>query len=227
MLTYLHEAETLAIALDNPPQLSRIAAFLANDLRSVGAYDQAITAGQHARAGAGGEALLQALANQYLGYTYLAQGAYRQAIASLRQTVAAFEGAQRHEHCGQVNLPAVASRAQLARCHANLGTFAEGSALGEEGWLIAEAAGHPGSLMVASWGLGLLSLRQGKLSRALPWLERAMSICREVDFPVHLSLIAAGLGAAYTLGGHVGEAVSLLTQAIEKTTVTAPVDFQA
>src|SRR5262249_8022710 len=46
MLTYLREAETLAMALNNPPQLSRIAAFLANALRSVGAYYQAITAGQ-------------------------------------------------------------------------------------------------------------------------------------------------------------------------------------
>src|SRR5262249_32925937 len=35
MLTYLREAETLAMPLTTPPQLSRIAAFLANALRSV------------------------------------------------------------------------------------------------------------------------------------------------------------------------------------------------
>ena len=35
--------------------------------------------------------------------------------------------------------------------------------------------------MVASWGIGLLALRQGDLLRALPWLERAMGICQDAD----------------------------------------------
>ena len=48
-----------------------------------------------------------------------------------------------------VFLPAVLSRAALAACHAELGTFAEGRALGEEGLRIAETVDHPGSLMYA------------------------------------------------------------------------------
>jgi hypothetical protein len=36
--------------------------------------------------------------------------------------------------------------------------------------------------MAASWGIGLLSLRQGDLRRALPRLERAVDICQDVDF---------------------------------------------
>ena len=40
-------------------------------------------------------------------------------------------------------------------------------------------------------------------------------------------MIAAALGAAYTLGGRVADAVPLLTQAMEQTTATERVDFQA
>ena len=38
--------------------------------------------------------------------------------------------------------------------------------------------------MHASWGIGWLSLRQGDLPRALPRLERAVSICQDADLPL-------------------------------------------
>ena len=91
------------------------------------------------------------------------------------------------------------SRANLASCHAELGTFAEGRVLGEGGLQIAETEAHPESLMFASWGMGLLSLRQGDLLRALPWLERALHICQEGDLLLYFPKVAIRLGAAYTL----------------------------
>jgi tetratricopeptide (TPR) repeat protein len=103
-------------------------------------------------------------------------------------------------------------------CHAALGLFAEGHALGEEGLWIAEAVAHPASLMHALWGLGLLALRQGDLPRALPLLERAMGICRDADLPAMFPGQAAALGAAYTLGGRAADAVPLLMQAMEQAT---------
>jgi tetratricopeptide (TPR) repeat protein len=39
--------------------------------------------------------------------------------------------------------------------------------------------------------------------------------------------MAAALGAAYTLGGHIADAMPLLTQAMEQTTAPEPVAFQA
>jgi tetratricopeptide (TPR) repeat protein len=164
---------------------------------------------------------------KHLGNIYHAQGDYRQAIACCGQTVADLDGAQRHERFGQVILPAVLSRAYLAWCHAELGTFGEGRALGDEGLRIAEAVAHPGSLMFASWGVGLLSLRQGDLPRALPRLERAVGICQDADLPFYFPRVAAALGAAYTLGGRVADAVPLLTQAMEQAIATERVDFQA
>ena len=113
----------------------------------MGAYDQAIASAQRALAlaTASGDVVLHALANLYLGVAYQAQGDYRRAIDCLRQTVASLDGARRRERFGQVILPAVQSRAFLAACHAELGMFAEGSALGEEGLRIAEAVAHPGA----------------------------------------------------------------------------------
>jgi len=198
-------------------------------LTNRGAPDQGIAAAQRALvlATASGEAVLHALATLYLGIAYYAQGDYRRAIDCFRQTVAFFAGARRHERFGLPFLPAVTSRAWLAWCHAELGTFTEGRALGEEGLQIAEAVAHPGSLMWASWWGGLLNLRQGDLHRALPLLERAMGICQEVDIQIYFPSIASALGAAYTLGGRITDVVPLLTQAMEQTMVTEWVGLQA
>jgi class 3 adenylate cyclase/tetratricopeptide (TPR) repeat protein len=227
-LALLREAETLSEALDDPRRLAQVSFSLSNYFNNRGAHDQAIASAQRALtlAAAGGDGVLHALANLYLGRAYEAQGEYRQAIDCLGQSVAFFDGARRHERFGQAYLPAVLSRARLAAYHAELGMFAEGRAFGDEGLRIAEAVAHPTSLMDASRGLGLLALRQGDLSRALPRLERAVGLCQEVDLPGNFPVNAAALGAAYTLCGRVVEAVPLLTQTMEQTTAMDIVVFQ-
>jgi tetratricopeptide (TPR) repeat protein len=228
MLAILREAEALAQVLDDPRRLAQVSVSLAPYFNFRGAYDQAIAAAQRALAlaTAGGEVVLQALANLYLGMTYHAQSDYRRAIDYLGQTVAFWEGARRRERSGSPFLPAVASRALLAACYAELGTFVEGRTPGEEGLQIAEAVDHPASLMIASWGIGLLFLHHGDLHRALPLLERAMGICHETDLPVYFPRMAAALGAAYTLASRVTDAVVLLTQALEQTIAMALGGFQ-
>jgi len=94
--------------------------------------------------------------------------------------------------------------------------FAAGRALGHEGLQIAEELAHPGSLMFACHGDGLLALRHGDLPRALPLLERAVGICQEGGLSLFFPLTAATLGAAYALGGRMADAVPLLTQALER-----------
>jgi tetratricopeptide (TPR) repeat protein len=218
MLVCLREAEALAEALDNPRRLARISLFLSRYFSLMGTYGQAIMAAQRALAlaTASGDGVLHALANLNLGQAYEPQGDYHRAIDCFGQTVAALDGARPHERFGQVIVPAVHSRALLALCHAKLGMFAEGSAYGDEGLQIAEAVRHPASLMVAAWGVGLLAVCQGDLHRALPQLERAMGICQDTDLPIWFPVMAAALGAAYTLGGRVADAVLLLTQAMER-----------
>jgi ATP/maltotriose-dependent transcriptional regulator MalT len=121
----------------------------------------------------------------------------------------------------------VQSRAALARCHAELGMFAAGRAFGDEGLRIAEAVDHPGSLMIASYGIGLLSLRQGDLPRALPLLERAVGISQDTDSPGLVPHADAALGAAYTLSGRIADAMPLLTRAMEQVNAMEMGGFQA
>jgi tetratricopeptide (TPR) repeat protein len=228
ILGYLREAESLAVALDDPRWLAQVSRFLASHFSIMGVYDQAIAAAQRtlALATVSGDVVLHALGNYFLGTAYQAQGDYRRAIECLGQTVASLSGAQRHERFGAFSLPSVNSRAHLAQCHAELGTFAEGSTLGEEGLQIAEAVAHPASLTAASAGVGLLALRQGDLPRALPLLERGVGICRDADIPFLFPLMAAALGAAYTLGGRAADAIPLLTQAMAQSTARESVYFE-
>jgi class 3 adenylate cyclase/tetratricopeptide (TPR) repeat protein len=165
ILAVLREAESLAVTLDDPRRLGRVSIFLSIHFRFMGAYDQAIAAGQRALtfATASGDGVMHALANQYLSQIYHAQGDYRRAIDCCGQTRAYFDGVQHYERFG-ATLPPVTSRAMLAWCHAELGTFPEGRTLGDEGLLIAEAVNHPVSLLTALWGSGLLALRRGPLS---------------------------------------------------------------
>ena len=81
--------------------------------------------------------------------------------------------------------------------------------------------------MRAYHGLGLLALRQGDLSRALPCLEWAVGICQDALLPGFFPMTAAALGAAYTLGGRLADAVSLLTQAMAQLSAPEMVRNQA
>jgi class 3 adenylate cyclase/tetratricopeptide (TPR) repeat protein len=229
ILAVLREAETLAEALDDPRRLAQVSSFLSFDYCRKGMYDQAIVAARRALALAPAceEAVLHAEAHQYLGRAYYNQGNYRQAIDCLEQAVAAVEEAQCHERFSRVFLPAVHFRSLLTWCHAELGTFAEGRALGEEGLGIATAVAHTGSLMNAYQGLGLLALRQGDLPRALPLLERVWSSCQRGGLTALSTLMAEPVGAAYTLGGRVADALPLLTLALEQLISIERMDFQA
>jgi class 3 adenylate cyclase/tetratricopeptide (TPR) repeat protein len=222
ILVLLREAEALAVALDDSRRLGRICVHLTQHFFYRGLHGQVIATSQRAVAygAASGDSVVQALANQFLGSSYHSQGDYRRASDCLGQTVGALVGAQRYERFGQSTPPAVLSRTFLVLCHAELGTFAAGRALGEEGLQIAEALAHPYSLSWACHGLGLLCLRQGDLSRALPLLERAVGVCRDADLPANFPRMAAALGAAYTLAGRLADAVLLLTQAREQSAAT-------
>jgi class 3 adenylate cyclase/tetratricopeptide (TPR) repeat protein len=228
ILATLREAEALAVALDDQRRLGQISGFLSVHFRNMGAYDQAVASAQRALTlmTADGDTVIHALANLYLGAAHWAQGDYLQAIDCLTQTVAALHGAQRRERLGQANLPSVQALAFLTACHAELGRFPEGRALGEEGLQIAETVAHPSSLMWASYGLGLLACAQGDLPSALPLLERAMRICREADLSLFVPRVAAALGAAYTLSGQASEAVTLLSQARVQTMAADMAGFQ-
>jgi tetratricopeptide (TPR) repeat protein len=216
----LHEAETLAEALDDPHRLGRVSVSMAQYFLNARQYDRAMTSSQRALAlaAASGDHHTPIEAHNFLGLVYFLQGDYRQAMDANRRAMALLEGERRDERFGQPVLPAVRCRTYFCLCLAEVGAFAEGMAVGEEGVHIAEAVQHPVSLVSAYRSVGLLSLRQGALHQALPLLERAAGICEDADLPFHFSLLAPALGAAYVLGGRVDEAVRLLERVLEQTT---------
>jgi predicted ATPase len=124
ILAGLQEAEALAAALNDPRRLGQVSLFLSSQFRNMGVYDQAILCAQRALdlATAGGDMVLHALGSRYLGEAYQAQGDYRRAIDGFGQTLASLEGTRRRERFGHVIPPAVRSCANLAACHAELGT---------------------------------------------------------------------------------------------------------
>jgi tetratricopeptide (TPR) repeat protein len=229
VLAYLHEAEALAVALDDSHRLGQVLLFLSQLVSLRGAYDQAIAAAQRALAlaTASGEGALSAIANGSLGGAAHARGDYRRAIDYYEQAMVFFDGARRRERFGFVIPPAVSFRTWFVWCHAELGMFSEGRTLGEEGLRIAEAVDHPATLMVASWGAGLLSLRRGDIPRALPLLERAVGISQDPNLSVWFTRMTPALGAAYTLGGRVADAVPLLTEAIQQSAATKRANDEA
>jgi tetratricopeptide (TPR) repeat protein len=215
----LRTAETLAEALDDPRRLGRVSLCMAQCFLMARQYDRAMASSQRALAlaAASGDRYTPIEANNFLGLVYFLQGNYHQAMDANRRAMALLEGAQRYERFGQFILPAVRCRTYLSLCLAEVGAFAEGIAVGEEGLHIAEAVKHPVSLVEAYRSVGLSYLRQGDLHQALPLLERAVGLCEEADMPFHFSLLAPVLGTAYILCGRVDEAVRLLEGVLEQT----------
>jgi class 3 adenylate cyclase/tetratricopeptide (TPR) repeat protein len=218
MARYLGEAEALVATLDDPGRLAQVLRMRANYAYVTGAYDQAVAAGERilVLATAGGDVAQQGLTHFALGCAYLARGDFPRATAHYGQAVAALDGDRRYARFGTIYSIAVLSRADLAVCHAELGTFPEGRALGDDGLRIAEAMASPASLMFAWWGRGMASLVQGDLHGARPLLERAVGLCQEADLPLYFPWVAEPPGVAFTLAGRVGEAVPLLTRAVEQ-----------
>ena len=218
MLDYLREAATLAEALDDQPRLGRVSAYMCRYFREMGDHDGAVESGQHALACAEtlGDFALQVMAHHYLGVAYHVLGDHRRAMGLLRSNVESLAGDLLRERFGLTGLPAVLSRAWLARCLAELGAFPEGIAHAEEAVRIAEAVDHPNSLIHAYLGVGFLSLRQRDLSRAIPVLERGLDLCRVFNILLWFPETAAALGCAYACAGRVAEALPLLEQAEQR-----------
>jgi class 3 adenylate cyclase/tetratricopeptide (TPR) repeat protein len=215
---HLREAETIAQVLDDRQRLGQVAMYMAEYFRQVNALDHALEAGQRARALATtlGDVGLQVVANFHIGTVYYEQGDYRRAIDYLGWNVATLQGDLIRERFGMTGLPSVLSRVYLSWSLAELGTFAEAAARGEEGVGIAEAADHPFSLIWAYSGVGHLYCNTGDVHRGIPVLKRGLELCQTWDIPTLLPQVTRALGSAYALAGQVLEALPLLEQAVSQ-----------
>ena len=119
-------------------------------LRHQGHIDEALVSAQRALAigTALGDVGLQVTANSFLGELYLwVLNDYRQAVEAYRRNVEILHGALLRERFGTTNVQSVVARAQVARCLAELGAFAEGRAYAEDALRLAETVDHPYSFV--------------------------------------------------------------------------------
>jgi class 3 adenylate cyclase/tetratricopeptide (TPR) repeat protein len=210
----LHEAESLAKALDDPQRLGRLYCYMTSYFWVIGEPERAVASGQ--RAIGLGEFALQVEANLFLGQAYCTMGDYRRAIEFLGRNVSSLEGALSRERFGIAALPSVMSRTWLAWCLAECGEFTKGITYSGEGLQLAEAVEHLYTLIVAHFGLGLLYLRKGELQQAIPVLERGLQLCQSGNLPIQFSLIASALGYAYALSGRISEGLPMLEKAVSQ-----------
>jgi class 3 adenylate cyclase/tetratricopeptide (TPR) repeat protein len=225
VLASLCEAEALAAALGDQRQLGRVSAYLSRHFSTMGDQERALVSGHRALAlaEATGDAALRIMATLTLGVVYHALGDYRRAIDLLRPNLASLKDAQVRGHFGMAgplsHSPGLLTSSQtwLAFCLAEVGAFAEGITIGEEGVRAAEAVDQPSSLAVAYAGVGRPYLSKGNFRHAIPVFERGVTLCRDGNIWDWFPTLAGSLGYAYALSGRITEGLSLLEAAVKQT----------
>jgi tetratricopeptide (TPR) repeat protein len=216
----LREAEAYAEHLNDQRRLGQVLASTIGCWWLMGVPERAVEYGERAWAIAAalGDVVLQMRSTISLGQAYVTMGHFRRAADYLRKTLESPQGDLRYQRFGGAVVPAVNSRVWLAWSLAELGEFGAGMAPGTEAIQMAEAAGHPYSLINACYSLGLLHLRRGDLDKAIPVLEHGVDVCNAWGFhTLGFYGVAPFLGWAYVLAGRVAEALPLLERVVEQT----------
>jgi transcriptional regulator with AAA-type ATPase domain/predicted ATPase len=223
----LRDAEALAAKLDDRHRLGEISQTRTHHLRMVGDGEGALAAGQRARsiAVALGNRELEVRANYQIGLVYEQLGHYDRAIIVLGDVAEALGGEWIHERFGEPSVLSVHARTWLGTALAEVGRFVDAIATCEEAIRISESAKNAYSLMNAHLGLGTVYTRRGNVDRAIPLLERSVSLCREGNF--QLSNAASALGAALALAGRVEEALPILQRSVEESAATGRMSNRA
>jgi len=212
ILDVLREAETLARNLNNQRRLGWVSAYLTHYFSRYGQHERAVESGLQALAIArdAGDFGLQVVTTCHLAQPYRLLGNYSQAISLYQSNIKALEGDRLLERFGLPMLPSVFSRAYLVWCLADRGEFSEGITIADEGVRIAESVDHPFSVASALASAGLVRVRRGECSQAIPILERAVAICQDWQIETLLPAPVSALGSAYILAGRAADALTLL-----------------
>ncbi|PYM52063.1 MAG: hypothetical protein DME16_02290 [Candidatus Rokuibacteriota bacterium] len=216
ILGYLSEAEKLAQRLGDQRRLAWVFSFMCQYFRLIGDLDRAVESGRSALAIA--EALedipLWIAVGTHLGPAYGATGDFVGASELLTKVVDALREDPAREDMASAGRLSVFSRIYLVYELAERGEFREGIGCGEEGIRLAVTADHQYSLAFAYCGVGTLFLVKSDLVAAIRLLERGLQICRSLNLPLMLPLLASPLGYAYALSGRCPEGIPLLEEAV-------------
>lgn len=212
----LREAERLATSLGDQRRLGWVQSYLTDHYWISGQPGNAAATGERALGIARklSDLSMQVVTNLPLGLLYHTSGDYRRAMAYFKWNVDHLQGSLLQDRFGLFVLPSSFSRSFLAWAHAELGEFAQGAIIGEEGVCIAEAADHPFSSGYAHLGMGVLLLRKGDLPRAIFEFERSLAMGAFAEIPVGYAYVAFHLGYALALAGRSAEGLPMLEKTI-------------
>jgi class 3 adenylate cyclase/tetratricopeptide (TPR) repeat protein len=220
ILDHMQKAEALARAIGDQRRLSWVVYGLAHYYYLSHDQERTVEQGNRALALGGDSDIAHRIAvNLLLGHSLHVAGNYRQAAVVLRRNIDVLVGERVRERFGLPifpTFPGVTSRERLARCLAELGEFAEGIKLGEEGMRIAEELDHPPSLTGVCLGLGIVHMLRNDLDRAIPVLERGLSVGRRGSIYLYVLSIAAAVGRVRVLSGRVDEGLTLMVDVVNE-----------
>jgi tetratricopeptide (TPR) repeat protein len=216
-LEYLREAEAIAEALGDRRRQSGIRAAMADSLRLLGRYDEALEASQRALhlAEETGDESLRAFVMYPLAQLHRDRGELRRAANAFLLCVEAPVTTVSLRRFGLGPLSVMQARSTLAWTLSELGDFDEAVAHGTEGIRVCEASGNLTRVAAAYNILGFVHFERGDVARAVPLVERSLDLARTGDSVDRLIWAQALRGAAHTLAGQASLAIPLLERSLE------------
>ena len=220
ILDHLQKGEHLGRQLNDPRRLMNVQAFMGECLWLMGEPKRSLEVASRALDAAETLGTLPGLvgARFVLGHACHALGNYSEVVRLLRQNVESLVGDLLYRRLGNAGIASVLSRTWLAWSLGELGEFADGMRMAEEGLRIADVANHPFSQASAHLCVGVLCVLRGEYKRAVDALERAAELCRTWNISLYLPFIAGYLGSAYVASGNVTHAGAVLENATRAAT---------
>ena len=218
-LALSQQAENMAKLIGDEPRLARVYTYLVNYHYLKGEPDAAIAYGERCLAigEASQDVALQSLARGYMGYSYHAQGRYRDAEMVLMQNVEKLEEVRATVGGAQTTVSYASSTGWLAFALAELGEFDLATSYADIGQRAAEADRHAYAQAIA-WSMGgLVALRRGHMDQAQHLLERSLEACREKQITVWRPIPSTLLGLTRARLGRPEDGLPLLEDGVRLT----------
>src|SRR5262249_28381936 len=195
-----------------------VAALMAGAYPNLGRSEQASTYGEHARqiASETGDSTVDILANTYLCASYYFLGQYQRSIECARRVVSSLPREHSHESFGVAIRPAVFARGFLCWSLSEQGHFDEAEEVAREALELAEAVGHPQTVVAGLLSIGTVYVRRGDVAQAIAPFERARELCQRHDVRLWKPIFASFLGYSFALSARFREAESLLHEALDE-----------
>jgi len=214
----LHELESLADRLGDRRRQGLVAALMAGAYPNLGRSDQASVYGERAReiAAEVGDMTVDVLAHTYLGASSFFLGQYARSVECTQRVVEILPAARSHDSFGVAIRPAVFARGFLCWSLSELGRFDEAEVAARDALDLAEAIGHPQTVVAGLLSIGTFHVRRGDVEYAIAPFERARELCQQHDVPLWKPVFASFLGYSLALSARFAEAEALLREALEQ-----------